>query len=139
MEDYDLIPFASAVQSGVDTVLVAHISYPNLDPDDIASMSDTIITDILRKDLGHTGIVMSDDFRMGGLKSRYSVSDAAVRFILAGGDLILCGPRQDLQIQIMEGLTKAAEDGTLSEERINESVRRILQKKMKVSSWTPES
>jgi len=80
---------------------------------------------------------MSDDFRMGGLTQRYDVGDAAVRFLLAGGDLILCGPRTDLQIKIMTALAEAAENGTLSDARINESVLRILEKKCKVTSWSP--
>ena len=82
---------------------------------------------------------MSDDFRMGGLTTRYDVGEAAVRFILAGGDLILCGPRSDLQHKIMTSLTDAAESGILSEARIDESVRRILEKKMKVTDWRPIS
>lgn len=139
MQAYDLIPFKNCIASGIDAVLVAHISYPELDPTDIASMSKTIITDILRNELGHDGIVMSDDFRMSGLKSRYSTKEAAVKFILAGGDIILCGPRHDLQEQIIEGLINAAENGTLSEARINESVTRILTKKMKVTGWRPFS
>ena len=137
MNGYDLIPFRAAVEDGVDTVLVAHISYPELDNEDIASMSSKIITGLLREEMGHDGLVMSDDFRMSGLLSKYNVGDAAVRFILAGGDLILCGPRHDLQTKIMETLTNAAENGTLTEERINESVVRILKKKVKVTGWTP--
>ena len=135
LEKYELLPFKAGIEAGVDTVLVGHILYTGLDPEDIASMSEPVITGLLREELGFEGIVMSDDFRMGGLTSRYDVGKAAVRFILAGGDLILCGPRNDLQAKIMSGLTDAALDGTLSEERINESVARILLKKIKAAGW----
>lgn len=137
LERYELIPFRAGVEAGVDAVLVAHILYSQLDGEHIASMSERIITDLLRDELGFSGVVMSDDFRMGGLSTRYDVGDAAVRFLLAGGDLILCGPRSDLQQRIMTALTEAAENGTLSMDRINESVLRILQKKMKVTDWSP--
>ena len=137
LESYELIPFRAGIEAGVDAMLVAHILYPKLDETHIASMSERIITDLLRDEMGFTGIVMSDDFRMGGLTLRYDVGEAAVQFLLAGGDMILCGPRTDLQVKIMDALTAAAEDGTLSDARINESVIRILEKKCKVTDWTP--
>lgn len=135
--EYDLVPFAAAVEAGVDVVLVAHIRYPALDAENIASLSPAIIGGLLREELGFDGIVMSDDFRMGGLTSQCPAGEAAVRFLLAGGDLILCGPRHDLQREIMDALQAAAADGTLSEARIDESVLRIVQKKMQVTGWSP--
>lgn len=135
--EYDLVPFAAAVEAGVDVVLVAHIRYPALDAENIASLSPAIIGGLLREELGFDGIVMSDDFRMGGLTSQCPAGEAAVRFLLAGGDLILCGPRHDLQREIMDALRAAADDGTLSEARIDESVLRIVQKKMQVTGWSP--
>jgi beta-N-acetylhexosaminidase len=121
----------------VDIVLVAHISYPQLDENDIASMSAPIISGLLREELGFSGVVMSDDFRMGGLTGRYDVGEAAVRFINAGGDLILCGAVAESQIAIMQALQAAAADGSLSEARINESLMRILLLKLKSGLWTP--
>lgn len=134
---YDLIPFMEAINKGVDAILVAHILYPALDEADIASMSQPIITGLLRGQLGfNEGIVISDDFRMTGLTSRYDVGKAAVQFILAGGDLIMCGAQHDKQEAIMEALLAAAEDGTLSQTRINESVFRILKKKLTATEFT---
>ncbi len=126
---YDIPPFAAAVEAGVDAVLVAHISYPALDETDIASMSAPIITELLRGELGFTGLVVSDDFRMAGLSARYDLADAAVRFLLAGGDLILCGAQSDKQETILAALYQAAADGVLTNARIDESVYRILLKK----------
>lgn len=134
---FDLVPFAAAVEAEVDVILVAHILYPAFDADNIASLSPAIITDLLRGELGFDGIIMSDDFRMGGLTEQCDVGEAAVRFLLAGGDLILCGPRHDYQREIMRALHAAAADGTLRADRIDESVMRILQKKMRVTDWTP--
>ena len=118
-------------------VLVAHILYPSLDEERIATLSPAIITGLLREQLRFDGIVLSDDFRMGGLTGQCGAGEAAVRFLLAGGDLILCGPQHEAQREIMEALLSAASDGTLTEERIDESVARILQKKMLVTGWSP--
>ena len=137
LANYDLIPFTEAVNRGVDAILVAHILYPALDGTDIASMSRPIITGLLREQLGFTeGIVISDDFRMTGLTSRYDVGDAAVRFVLAGGDLIMCGAQHDKQEAIMEALLAASQDGTLSQNRIDESVFRILKKKLVATEFS---
>ncbi|MDO4543949.1 MAG: glycoside hydrolase family 3 N-terminal domain-containing protein [Clostridia bacterium] len=133
LSSYELVPFSDAASSA-DGVMVGHILYPDIDSD-IASMSYFWITEVLRGELGFSGIVMSDDFRMKGLRSRYSLDEAAVKFILAGGDLILCGANHDYQRLILQGLYAAVEDGTISEERLNESVYRILTAKMKVTDW----
>ena len=80
---------------------------------------------------------MSDDFRMAGLRSKTSPKDGAVQFILAGGDLILCGANHTYQKQILDGLYEAVESGTIGEQRLNESVYRILSAKMRVTGWDP--
>jgi beta-N-acetylhexosaminidase len=139
LQSYDLIPFQSAIESGVDAVMVAHVFYPALDTTDIATMSKPIITDLLRGEMGFEGLVLSDDFRMEGLTNRYDVGDAAVRFLLAGGDIIICGAVSDKQQAIVEALNLAAADGLLTQARIDESVKRVLLKKLALSSWDIEA
>lgn len=136
LREYDLAPFRAAVERGIDCVLVAHILYPALDGEDIASMSSEIITGLLREELGFEGIVISDDFRMEGLSGRYSLGDAAVRFINAGGDIILCGALSGMQREIMDALAQGCRSGELSLERVDESVFRILMKKTALG-WLP--
>ena len=135
LERYELVPFAAGL-SEADGVMVAHILYPAIDDAHVASQSEIFITEILRGELGFTGFVMSDDFRMAGLRKQISPKKGAVQFILAGGDLILCGANHTYQRQILEGLTEAVADGTISRERLNESVYRILTAKMK-TGWDP--
>ncbi len=136
LEEYELVPFSEAV-CAADGVMVAHILYPKIDAAHIASQSKVFITEILRESFGFEGIVMSDDFRMAGLRQQTSLKDAAVQFILAGGDLILCGANHSYQKQILEGLYAAVEDGTITEERLNESVYRILSAKIRLTGWDP--
>ena len=136
LQSYELVPFARVLEEA-DGVLVAHILYPEIDERHIASQSEIFITEILRGELGFSGVVMSDDFRMDGLRRQTSLSNGAVQFILAGGDLILCGANHAYQREILKGLFDAVEDGTISEERLNESVYRILSAKINAVGWDP--
>lgn len=133
---YELVPFRDALETA-DGVMIAHILYPEIDKTRIASQSGVFITDILRNEMGFSGIVMSDDFRMAGLRKQTSLKNGAVQFILAGGDLILCGANHSYQRQILDGLYEAVANGTISEQRLNESVYRILTAKMRVTGWNP--
>ncbi len=139
LEGYDLLPFESAIASGVDAIMVAHLLYPALDTTDIATMSKPILTDYLRGQMGFENLIISDDFRMEGLTTRYEVGDAAVRFILAGGDMIICGAVSEKQQAIMDALNTAAAEGLLTQERIDESVKRVLLKKLSLGTWDIEA
>lgn len=131
METYELVPFQAAIDDGLDAMLVAHLSYPNVDQDYITSISPTVITDILRDEMGFNGVVFSDDMRMMGIRNKYSVGEAAVLHILAGGDVVLIGMHYKLQSEVLETMYQALQDGRLTRERLEESVRRILTMKQK--------
>jgi beta-N-acetylhexosaminidase len=130
METYELVPFQAAIDDGLDAMLVAHLSYPNVDSS-ITSVSPAIITDLLRDRMGFEGVVFSDDMRMKGIRNEYSVGEAAVLHILAGGDVVLIGMHDSLQSEVLESLYQAVQDGRLTRERLEESVRRILKMKQK--------
>ena len=136
LRSYDLVPFRNVLRYGADGVMVSHILFESIDSDHVASQSSIVIGDLLRGEYGFDGIVMSDDFRMAGLRNRVSLDKAAVRFLLAGGDLILCGANHEYQKKILTGIYNALQDGTLTEERINESVFRILSAKLSVTDWS---
>ena len=72
---------------------------------------------------------------MDGLTTRYEVGDAAVRFLLAGGDIIICGAVSEKQQAILDALNAAAADGRLTQERIDESVKRVLLLKLSLGTW----
>ena len=136
---YDIAPYRDVIEAGVDGILVAHILYPEVDPDYISSMSHIFLTHILRNELGFDGLIISDDIRMAGVLNNFSADQAGVRFILAGGDIVLCGAVARYQSQIAEGLIAAVNDGTISEERLNESVRRVIKAKLKYVNFMPLS
>lgn len=129
MDACEFKPFQSAAQAGCPFVMVGHIQTPNVTTDGLpATLSSQMITDILRTQLGFDGVVISDSMGMGAINEYYTQDDAAVRFISAGGDMILMTP--DLSTSY-NGVLGAVQNGTLTEDRINESVKRILSAKQK--------
>ena len=125
LKQYDLIPYASCLVHA-DGVLVGHLLFSEIDDAHIASQSYLFMTELLRGEYGFEGIVMSDDFRMAGLRKQVKLAEGAVQFLLAGGDLILCGANHEYQRAILDGLQQAVADGRISESRLDESVYRIL-------------
>ena len=120
-------PFQAGIEAGCPFVMVGHIETPNLAADGLpASLSKTMITDELRGRLGFEGVVISDSFVMGAITQRYSPADVAVRFIRAGGDVVLMP--ENLQ-DAYRGLLEAVDEGAIEEQRIDESVKRILEVK----------
>lgn len=127
VEQCELAPFRAGIEAGCPMVMVGHIETPNFAADGLpASLSKTMMTDVLRGELGFDGVIVSDSFSMGAITQNYDPADAALRFIQAGGDLILMTP--DLTAA-HKGLMDALDDGTLAESRVDESVVRILKAK----------
>ena len=121
----DLKPFVSGIQAGADMVMVGHITVPEID-DAPASMSRKITTDLLRKELGFEGVIITDGLQMaaaGGIPD----GEKALRCLNAGADLLL--EIADIPGTV-ETLEQAVRDGKLSEERIDESVLRVLHLKL---------
>ena len=117
----DLLPFEAGIAAGADCVLVSHNIVECMDSEWPASLSYKVIS-ILRNDMGFEGVIITDDLMMNGVSDYVSEEESAVRAIIAGNDMILSTHFQ-LQYQ---SVIDAMNEGTISEERIDESVRRIL-------------
>lgn len=129
LKECELIPFISAIDNDVDTIMVAHITTPNITSDGLpASMSYEMITEKLRKELGYNGVVITDAMEMGAIANHYTASSGAITAINAGVDIILMP--QDF-IEAYNGVYEAVINGEISEDRIDESVLRILTLKEK--------
>ncbi len=124
----DFLPFVSGIKSGADIILVSHNIVNSMDPDNPASLSKKV-HEILRDDLGFTGVIITDDLHMDAIKDYIGNTEAAVKAILAGNDLICT---TDFETQI-PAVIEAVKAGTISEEQINESVYRILKLKSNLS------
>ena len=126
-KENDFLPFEAGIKAGANIILVSHNIVTNIDPDNPASLS-TRVHEILRNDLGFAGVIITDDLYMDAISKNYD-SSVAVLAILAGNDLICT---TDFESQIPEVIA-AVEDGTISIDRINESVRRILELKLELN------
>lgn len=129
----DIDPFKKYIKNHPQNnymVLVSHVSYPALDPQYPASVSKKIITGILREELGYDGVIITDDLEMNAVSKKYSFREAGVKAVLAGVDIVLICHEYEHITDIYLGLLDAAEQGIISEERINRSVRRILKMKL---------
>lgn len=125
-EQTDAVPFREAIRSGVPVIMVGHILMSSLDPENPATLSRTIVTEILREEMGFEGVVCTDDLTMGAIADTYGIGEAAVRAVEAGCDLLLiCHEAKNLE-EAYDALLTAVESGRISESRLNESVRRIL-------------
>ena len=128
----ELIPFEDAESADVDFVMVGHISVPNITGDNTpSSLSEKMVTDVLRKDFGYTGLIITDGMEMKAITDNYTTEEATVKAIQAGVDIIL--KPEDFHASVA-AILKAVEDGTITEERINESVLRIIKKKLEIKT-----
>ena len=158
LRETELVPFESAIKNGADMIMTAHITYPAIDEEQTygdgvtkgfypATMSQKMITEILRGDMGYDGVVVTDAMEMGAIDAaglvpgeqgslEYHVN-VAEKVINAGVDILLIpmdlnsAARADSYDQYIAALAEMTADGRISETRIDESVRRILRLKLK--------
>ena len=132
LENQDIYPFKKIINE-IDNnhffVMVTHIKYPAYDKDNPASISPIIIQDLLREQLGFKGIVVTDDLEMGAVNKYFTYEDLGYRAIDSGADLLLVCHTLENQKKVFNGILNAVNTNKLSEERIDESVKRILMHK----------
>ena len=142
----ELEPYNELIASKTaQAVMVGHISNQLMseEPGLPASLSSRTIRDVLRKALGFSGVVISDDLEMGAIRARYGLEESAVKALKAGNDMIILSnqnaPAPDLPERIVAAVRKAVEDGTLSREELTASYERILALKQRLPGATAKS
>ena len=129
----DLAPFKAAVDAEVGMMMIAHIAIPDMDESRLpATLSYKLNGQILREEFGFNGLIVTDAMEMGGITEAFWSAEAAIRTIEAGSDIVLLPIENDTAI---DGVIEAVRSGRLSEERINESVQKILQAKKELGLW----
>lgn len=124
LETVDLVPFRAAIEAGVPMIVVGHVSLPNIVGDSTpAPLSSAVVQGMLRDSLGYTGIIVTDSLSMGAITNYYSPAEAAVAALKAGCDVPLMPERLD---EAYQGVLSAVQVGELTEERLDESLTRIL-------------
>ncbi|MFI8253175.1 glycoside hydrolase family 3 protein [Streptomyces filamentosus] len=123
----DAPPFRAAIAAGIDAIMTAHLVVPALDPSgDPATLSHPILTGVLRGELGYDGVVVTDALDMQGVRTKYGDERVPVLALKAGVDQLLNPPKLDVA---WNAVLKAVRDGELTEQRLDESVLRILRLK----------
>ena len=155
----ELAPYQVAIEQGIEMIMTAHILYPQLEKDTIiskktgkaeslpATMSDDIITKLLKEEMGFVGVVVTDAMNMAGVANNWGPVEAVVNSVNAGVDMI-CMPCTVHDINdlpeldaIIDGVISAVEDGTIPTERIDDAVKRILTIKVNngILDWSAEN
>jgi beta-N-acetylhexosaminidase len=135
LESLEFKPFQAAIQAGVDGIMTAHLYLPAIEPrqDLPATLSRTVLTGLLRDQLGYQGLILTDALDMDAIKKDRSAAEAAVDAFDAGADMLLiAGINSDDRMHLGDGppaLLAAVQSGRISEQRLDQSVLRILEAK----------
>lgn len=125
LDRIDLYPFQQAIREGIEMLMTAHVRYPTLDPDLPATVSPKIITGLLRHQMHYEGVVVTDDLEMGAVVRHSTVEQTVVNALNAGADIMLVCHKIELALTARDACLRAVEDGTLSQQRVEEAVQRI--------------
>lgn len=122
LRSHELVPFQAGIDAGADAVMIGHLIIADVDSEP-ALFSYQLVTQLLRQEMGFEGVVITDSLQMQAMTDHYGSGEIAVKAVKAGVDVLLCP--EDLE-EAADALIRAVESGEISQERIDESVRRIL-------------
>lgn len=140
LREIELSPFRHAIAHGVATLMTAHVLYRAWDPRLPATLSPTILTTLLRGEMGFDGVVLTDDLEMHAIIDHYGIEEAAVRAFLAGADMLLICQDPARTAAAIQAMERAVEDGTIPADRLEISLGRIARLKQRfLSAYKPVS
>ncbi|HBY81522.1 MAG TPA: beta-glucosidase [Cyanobacteria bacterium UBA11148] len=129
LHEVELLPFNAAISAGVDAVMTAHLLIPTLDEEYPATLSQRVLTGLLRQELGFEGLIVTDALVMGAIAHRYGADEAPIMALEAGADILLMPVNPETAIP---AICNAVRSGRIPQERILASVKRIWEAKSKV-------
>ena len=133
LEKEDIFPFKSIINDhSADNfmIMVSHLKYPAIDENNSATLSYEVMTNLLRKKLNFSGIIITDDLEMGAISNHNTFTEVGVKAVNAGADILLVCHDYQHEQEVYLGILEAVQNHEISEERINESVRKILKVKL---------
>ncbi len=142
LEEVELRPFRAAIAAGSTMLMTAHVRYPALDEERLATLSRAVVTDLLREELGFEGLVATDDMEMGAIARHRDIAEASVEALGAGCDLLLlCGTDAARQAAVIERVIHAVEDEELPLRRVEAALQRQRRAKERFlvddADWRP--
>jgi beta-N-acetylhexosaminidase len=125
LREVEFLPFKAAIEAQVAAIMTAHVFMPAIDEQRPATLSEKVVTGLLRDELGYQGVILSDDLEMKAIASQYDVPSAAVLAVEAGCDgVLVCSGDYDVQAAALEALVYAVESGRLRMARVEDALRR---------------
>ena len=139
LEQLELIPFRRAIEAGVPAIMMSHVLFPNIEPEQVpCTMSRRMVTGLLKQKLGFRGLILTDCMEMGAIRDYYGTPEGVVASIKAGVDLAEISSAFDLELAAAKAVNEAAERGEFDVEEIRASVEKILRyKKMLAAQVEP--
>src|SRR5699024_9707152 len=131
LEEVHLPPFQAAIDAGADSIMTSHVIIEAIDPELPATLSKDVLTGLLREEMGFDGIIVTDAMSSGAIDDEWGAGEAAGMAVKAGADIIMATGTLEQQKETFTALQEAYESGELSEERLDESVERILATKVR--------
>lgn len=128
----ELVPFKKAIDEGIACIMSSHIDFPLLTQGFPCTLSKTVLTDLLREELGFKGLIISDCMQMKGIQNHYTTPEAVLMGIKAGIDIVCISHSKELQFASYQRLLKAVQDNELEMSLLNERVKHILNHKKKM-------
>ena len=125
LEQLEFVPFRAAIKANIAAIMSAHVVFEAIDPHVPGTLSARVITGLLRDALGFDGLILTDDLEMKAVADRFEIGDAAVRAVEAGCDILLVCKNLPVQIQAIDGLSRAIASGRISQDRLAQSRRRL--------------
>ncbi len=129
IDDVELAPFRAAIDAGVGAIMTAHVHYPELDIKFPATLSHTILNNLLRRELGFEGLIITDDLEMKAIAEQHDIKQAAVAAFQAGADILLVPWTLKKQQSAYNAILRAVKTRHITKSRLDDSVRRILKSK----------
>jgi beta-N-acetylhexosaminidase len=127
LDEIHLAPFRDAIEEEPDAIMTAHMIVEAIDPDLPATLSEEVLTGLLREEMGYEGLIVTDSLGMAGVREEWGDDQVPVEALKAGADVLLNPPEMDVAY---DAVLDAVEDGEITERRLKESVRRILEMKV---------
>ncbi len=137
LKELELVPFVEGIKYNPSGVMIAHLYFPKID-EIPSTISQKIITGLLKEELKFQGLIITDAMEMKAISNLYSIEEAAKKSFLAGADIILLSEQSENTDKIYNSFLKSIKEQELSEQRLNESVQKQIQYKLKAGLFTSE-
>lgn len=125
LRSMELVPFKEAIADQIAMIMTAHVRYPHLDPDWPATLSEKILTGLLRQQMAYEGLIISDDLFMKGIVEHWGLEEAAERFLRAGGDMVMLCHKESVQRRIAAHVVHVAEKDGEFRAMLEQKLKRV--------------